>query len=113
MQEAGLDLSTLREPMRLYAGNVTEAAAKFPANVNVAVALSLAGWGPDRTDYEVWADPAIERNTHSILVETDVVTLEISIAGVPSDENPATSRMTPLSVIATLERLVVPLTVGT
>ena len=31
------------------------AAQKFPANVDVAVALSLAGVGPDRTQYEIWA----------------------------------------------------------
>ncbi len=48
-----------------------EAARGFPANFNVAVALSLAGIGPDRTELEIWADPGLERNTHRIEVEAD------------------------------------------
>jgi len=113
VREAGIDLAALDAPLRLYAGKVTDAAQKFPANVNVAVALSLAGWGPEHTDYEVWADPAIDRNTHNILVEADAGRFEISVENVPSIENPATGQMTPLSVMATLERLVAPLTIGT
>ncbi|RYH05969.1 aspartate dehydrogenase [Tropicimonas sp. IMCC6043] len=112
VREANIDLSELTEPLCLYSGTVTEAAQKFPANVNVAVALSLAGWGPDHTDYEVWADPGIDRNTHSILIETDAIKLEISVANVPSSENPATGRITPFSVMAALERLVSPITIG-
>jgi len=37
----------------------------------------------------------------------------MTIAGVPTEENPATGKLTPLSVMATLERFVAPLTVGT
>ena len=29
---------------------------RFPANVNVAAALSLAGIGPDKTKLQIWAD---------------------------------------------------------
>jgi aspartate dehydrogenase len=111
--EQGFDLDGLTEPLCLYKGSVRDAAAKFPANVNVAVALSLAGIGPDRTEYEIWADPAVERNTHAITVDADSVHLELAIANVPSEENPATGKLTALSAIATLERLVSPFTVGT
>ena len=48
-----------------------DAAQLFPANVNVAVALSAAGVGPDLTQYEIWADPEVERNTHVYRVESD------------------------------------------
>lgn len=112
VREAGIDLSALEKPMRLYAGNVADAAQKFPANVNVAVALALAGWGPEQTEYEVWADPAIARNTHKIMIECDAVSFEIGVANVPSEENPASGKMTPLSVMATLNRLIAPLTIG-
>lgn len=110
--EQGLDLANLSEAMRLYAGSVRDAAQKFPANVNVAVALSLAGLGPDKTQYEIWADPAVTRNTHTIEVEGDEVSFEMSIAGVPTQENPATGKLTPLSTIAALKGLVQPLRVG-
>ncbi len=36
----------------------------FPANLNIAAALALAGIGPERTQVEVWADPTVTRNTH-------------------------------------------------
>jgi aspartate dehydrogenase len=111
--EQGFDLDSLTEPLCLYKGSVRDAAAKFPANVNVAVALALAGIGPDRTEYEIWADPDVERNTHAITVDADSVHLELAIANVPSEENPATGKLTALSAIATLERLVSPFTVGT
>ncbi|MDD9876945.1 MAG: aspartate dehydrogenase [Magnetovibrio sp.] len=111
--EQGIDLDDLSEPLCLYSGSVRDAAAKFPANVNVAVALALAGIGVDRTEYEIWADPAMQRNTHVINVEADSTRFEMTIAGVPTEENPATGKLTPLSVMATLERLVAPLTVGT
>ena len=111
--EQGIDMDGLSEPICLYKGSVRAAAQKFPANVNVAVALSLAGIGPDRTEYEIWADPGVERNSHNIQVESDSTSFEMTIAGVPTPENPATGKLTPLSAMATLERLVAPFTVGT
>jgi aspartate dehydrogenase len=111
--EQGIDVMSLTEPKRLYAGTVTEAAKLFPANVNVACALSLAGIGPDKTQYEVWADPGVERNTHTISVDSDTVTFEMTTGVVPTEENPATGKLTPLSVMATLEGLVSTLKIGT
>src|SRR6266702_2672709 len=74
------------------------AAAGFPANVNVAAALSLAGIGPDRTMMEIWADPSVERNCHSVEVESDSACFTLSIKNIPS-ENPRTGRITALSVL--------------
>jgi aspartate dehydrogenase len=85
----------------------------FPANVNVAAALGLAGIGPDRTWLEVWADPAVNRNTHLITVESDSARFELKIENVPTDDNPRTGRIVALSTLAALKRLVDPLTVGT
>lgn len=112
VKEQGLDLLALTEPMKLYEGSVREAARMFPANVNVACALALAGIGPDRTRYQVWADPGVDRNTHEIEVEADVARFSMRIAIVPTEENPATGRIVAPSVIACLEGLVSPLRVG-
>jgi len=110
--EQGIDLSDLKEPLCLYKGSVRDAAQKFPANVNVAVALSLAGSGPDDTLYEIWADPAVDRNTHTVKLDSDATRFEFTIAGVPTEENPATGKLTPLSVMATLEGMVSTLKIG-
>ena len=110
--EKGLSVDRLKEPLRVFAGSAREAIAGFPANVNVAVALSLAGIGPDRTQVEVWADPAVTRNTHTVTVKSDSSDLTMTIENRTSEENPRTGRITALSVLAALRRLTSPLVVG-
>jgi len=61
----------LNSALCVFKGSARDAAAAFPANVNVVAALSLAGIGPDRTSIEIWADPAVTRNCHQIRVESD------------------------------------------
>ena len=111
--ERGITLNGLNAPKLLYTGPAREAVKGFPANVNVAAALSLAGIGPDRTTVEIWADPALDRNTHTITVESDSAQLTLTIANIPSEENPRTGKITALSVIAALRKLAAPLTIGT
>lgn len=111
--EQGIDVMSLNEPLRLFEGSARDAARNFPANVNVAAAVALAGIGPDRTRIEIWADPGIERNTHVVTVEADVARIEVSIANVPSPGNPGTGRITAPSMLAAMIGLVSPMTVGT
>jgi len=113
LTEHGISVEGLNAPRRVFAGNAREGARGFPANVNVAAALALAGIGPDRTELEIWADPALERNTHRIEVEAEAARFSMSVESVPSEENPRTGKLTPLSVIACLRGLVEPLRVGT
>ena len=96
----------------VFSGTAREAAAGFPANVNVAAALSLAGIGPDRTMIDIWADPAMTRNCHTIEVDSDSARFTLSIENIPS-ENPKTGKNVALSVIATLRKMHAPLAVGT
>jgi aspartate dehydrogenase len=107
-----ISIDDLAEPLRVFSGSAREGALGFPANVNVAAALSLAGIGPDRTRLEIWADPTLDRNTHRIEVEADSARFSMYIENVPSDGNPGTGRITALSVIACLRGLVEPLKIG-
>lgn len=107
-----INIENLAAPLKVFEGTAREGAAGFPANVNVAAALGLAGIGPDRTTLEIWADPALERNTHRIEVEADSARFSLSIENVPSKENPGTGKITALSVIAALRALTAPLKVG-
>ncbi len=107
-----ISLEGLTAPLRVFAGTAREGARGFPANVNVAAALSLAGIGADATTLEIWADPALERNTHTIEVEAEAARFTMTIAGVPSVENPRTGKITALSVIALLRGLASTLRVG-
>lgn len=108
----GISVEGLKEPRRVFEGTAREAIAGFPANVNVAVALSLAGIGPDKTRAEIWADPTVTRNTHTIVVKSDSSDLTMTIENIPSEENPRTGKITALSVLAALRRLTAPLVVG-
>ena len=112
LAEHGIELDGLTEALRVFEGTAREAARGFPANLNVAVALSLAGIGPDRTRLEIWADPAVTRNVHTIELDSDAARLSMRIENIPS-ANPKTGRITALSVIAMLRKMRAPLAVGT
>ena len=112
LAERNISIADITEPLLLFRGTPREAARGFPENLNVAVALSLAGIGPDATQLEIWADPALERNVHRVEVEADAARFSMSIENVPT-ENPKTGRITALSVIAYLRKLHAPMRVGT
>ena len=101
----------LAEPVKVFEGTAGEAAASFPRHFNVAVSLSLAGIGFERTSVEVWVDPTVPGAIHQIEVDGEEVGLSMTSRNRPS-ENPRTSRIVALSIIAALRSLRAPLTVG-
>ncbi|MFX4221277.1 MAG: aspartate dehydrogenase [Thalassobaculum sp.] len=111
--ENNISLEGLNTAKKVFDGSARDGAAGFPANVNVAAALSLAGIGADDTKLEIWADPEVTRNTHTITVEADSARFTMTIENVPTEENPKTGKITALSIIATLRRLGAPMTAGT
>ena len=109
----GIDVDRLDSPLKVFEGSAREAARGFPANVNVAAALGLAGIGAEHTKLEIWADPGVSRNTHEIRLEAETFRFDLRIENVPSSENPRTGRSVAPSVVAALRRFVAPLVVGT
>ena len=112
LTQHGIDLDAIREATCVFRGNALEAAAGFPANANVAAALALAGIGAQLTQVEIWADPTVQRNTHSIRVEAEAARITLCVESVPSLDNPRTSRLAPLSVLACLRGLTSTLRAG-
>jgi aspartate dehydrogenase len=112
LAEHGIDVLAITTPTVIFEGNALAAARGFPANVNVAAALALAGIGPLRTTVRLWADPGVDRNIHTIKVEAEAARLTMTVENVPSDANPRTGKLTPLSVLACLRGLVSPLKIG-
>ena len=110
--ERKMSVSGLKEPLQVFSGSAREGARGFPTNVNVAAALSLAGVGPDRTQLEIWADPGVSRNTHTITVDSDTARFTMTIENIPS-ENPRTGKSVAPSTVAALRGLVSELKVGT
>lgn len=98
-------------PRVLYEGPAREAALRFPENVNVAAAVSLAGLGLDKTTVRVVADPTVIRNTHEIDVKGEFGELKILLQNIPT-ENPKTGRLTAMSMVKALRSLTASVVVG-
>lgn len=109
----GFGLSGLTEPKVLYEGPATEAVAKFPKNVNVAAALSLAGVGFEKTKVRIVADPSLKANTHTIVAKGAFGEMTCKVENRPSPENPASSHLASLAALALVRRFVQPVQVGT
>ena len=110
--ERGIDLTGLSKPLLVFRGTAGEGARAFPANANVVAALALAGIGPDLTLFEIWADPTKTRNCHRLTVDSDSARFSAEIENVPDADNPGTSRIAALSLLAALRALTAPLRVG-
>src|SRR5690606_41422172 len=85
LTDNGIDVGAITSPTKIFSGTAREAAKGFPANLNVSVALSLAGVGPDRTMLEVWADPTVTRNTHTMEVDADTASCNMRIQDLASE----------------------------
>ncbi len=101
-----------KEPVRVFQGSAREAARAFPRHFNVAVALSIAGIGFDRTEIEVWADADIPGAIHRVDVAADDIELSMTSRNRPSSSNPRTSRIVAPSIMAALRAMVAPVVSG-
>jgi aspartate dehydrogenase len=107
-----IDLSLIKHPVQIYEGFSSEAASLFPANINVATALSLAGIGTKKTLVRVIADPSINTNIHEIQAEGAAGKITVRVENIPSPLNPKTSWVAALSAKQKLKDLVNPMSVG-
>jgi aspartate dehydrogenase len=108
-----INIYSFQKKTMIFEGNAKEAVKAFPANVNVAASLSLAGIGSEKTRVKIFVDPNASRNIHEITVEGDFGAFTCRIENVPSPENPKTSFLAALSAIATLKKITEPLQIGT
>jgi aspartate dehydrogenase len=109
----GIDLDALTQDTLIFEGSAREACRGFPANVNIAAALSLAGIGPDRTRVRIIAVPGGTHNVHDIEVAGEFGRFAIHLENVPSEANPRTGKLSYLSALALLKELTSAVRVGT
>jgi aspartate dehydrogenase len=108
---AGLGLDVERETV-VFEGPAADVIRLYPKNVNVAMALSLAGIGPERTQVRLIADPAARRNSHHVIARGAAGEVEFTSRNEPFPENPRTSYLAALSAVAMVKRLMAQLQVG-
>jgi hypothetical protein len=81
----------------------TASCALLSKNLNVAATISLAGLGLDRTIGRIIADPAATRNIHEVFVCGNFGEATVRLVNRPSCDNPKSSYLARMSVIATLQ----------
>lgn len=108
-----IDWDHLDSPKIVFQGHALDAAAAFPANVNVAASLCLSsGLTPEDIEVTLIADPAAQGNNHRIYVENPYTRLESAVYNIPTIDNPKTSALTAYSIIACLQKLISPFSIG-
>lgn len=102
--EERLDFDALNEATIHFEGSAREAALRYPKNANVAAAVAMAGAGFDDTRAELVADPASTTNIHEVHAEGRFGTFAFRIEGRALPDNPRSSALAAMSVIAAIER---------
>jgi aspartate dehydrogenase len=100
-----IDLDKITQPTTILEGSAKEAVRLFPANINVAALLSLAGIGSEKTQVRIVADPAADKNIHEIQAEGKFGKFSLKVENVPSPSNPKTSMLATLSAIECLRKI--------
>jgi aspartate dehydrogenase len=113
VEKMNIDLDHLTGPVTLFEGSARAGVPHFPANVNIAAALALAGIGFDRTRLKVVADPALVYNTHYINIRGMTGTISIKFESVPFPDNPKTAMLACYSALAAFKQFNSPVRYGT
>jgi aspartate dehydrogenase len=97
-----ISLDTINKKTTIYYGTAAEAILNFPANVNVASILALAGLGMQKTMVRIVVDPRIHYNQHEVMAEGKFGKLNIKLKNYQAEGNPKTSYLAILSAIETV-----------
>jgi aspartate dehydrogenase len=98
-------LDTLTKLTVIYEGPALEAVKMFPANINVAAVLGLAGVGVAKTKVRIVVDPQATTNQHEIVATGGFGDIKITVNNVPIPGNPKTSFLAVLSAIECLRSI--------
>ena len=103
-ENSQINLDEINSITTIFEGTAKEAVSLFPANINVAVLLSLTGIGSEKTNVKIVADPNTDKNTHHIEAAGTFGKMTFTIENFPDVNNPKTSRLAILSAIETLRK---------
>jgi aspartate dehydrogenase len=105
LEKSRVNLDTVTKITAIYEGSAAEAVKLFPANVNVAAVLSLAGIGADKTKVRIVVDPQATTNQHEITATGSFGDIKITVNNVTTPGNPKTSFLAILSAIECLRSI--------
>ena len=93
----------IEEAKTVFEGAAKDAISLYPRNMNVAIAISLAGIGAEKTTVQLIADPTIEKNIHTITAHGDFGHFSIEVSNEAMPQNPKTSYLAALSVLSSIK----------
>jgi aspartate dehydrogenase len=100
--EDAFRLDELLSAQVIFSGPARKAARLYQRNANLAAAVAIAGLGFDSTEVELIADPNAYENSGRLQAASSVGTLDLTLTGRGFPENPKSSRVTAMSVVAAL-----------
>lgn len=107
-----LSMKSLHHEEVVFSGTAKDAISRFPKNANIAIIISLSGVGIEETKVKIIADPAVDKNIHTLQARGDFGKLELSLENNPSPNNPKTSYLTALSILSSLQSLQATVAIG-
>lgn len=113
LEERGIDVSSLDEPLVVFEGSPAEAIKHFPKNINVSTALGLASSLNGALKVRLMADPGVNVNIHEVDMVSSLGKITIRVENRASASNPKTSALAYLSAIATLKKIFSKVKIGT
>jgi aspartate dehydrogenase len=100
--ERMVSLDSLTAPCVVFQGSAREAALLYPKNANLAATVALTGIGFEDTQVELIADPNATENRGRLVAQSTHSRLDVTMSGSGCGDNPKTSRITAMSVVAFL-----------
>lgn len=105
-------METIDRAEEIFTGSAKEAIKYYPKNANIAIIISLSGIGIEETKVKIIADPAVDKNIHTLQASGDFGKLELTLENNPTPDNPKTSYLTALSILSSLKYLHEMVTIG-
>ncbi|MBI1871367.1 MAG: DUF108 domain-containing protein [Chlamydiae bacterium] len=113
LEESKIDLESILGEKVIFEGKASDAIKAFPQNINVAATLSLVGLGPERTRVKIITSRHLKKNIHEIAIEGEFGQASLIVQNEPSRKNPKTSQLAIFSTLATLEKILYGVEIGT
>ncbi|MDR6999819.1 putative dinucleotide-utilizing enzyme [Neobacillus niacini] len=80
--------------------------------MNISAALSIAGVGFEKTKVQIYVDPTIQANFHTIFAKGFFGQVEFKVQNTPFKQNPKSSPIVAMSVVKVLRNLTESVVIG-